>query len=88
MKLNELVNVQTLEAVQKAVQNSQKLLAAADFLADNSPEVLAAEQAVYELWKIDPKKAQALWEEAFPPAPKGVTPSFIHRKAMSEGLPS
>lgn len=53
---------------------------------EDSPEVIKAEEAVFELWKIDLAVAQTLWEESFSQAPKGVTPSFIRRRALAEGL--
>jgi hypothetical protein len=47
---------------------------------------LKAEDAVFELWKLDCAKAQELWEQHFTQAPKGVVPGFIHRKALQEGI--
>lgn len=86
MKLQDLVNVRTLDALSEALMKAQQALRRVNLDIEDSLEVIKAEEAVFELWKIDPAVAQSLWEEHFTQAPKGITPSFIRRRALAEGL--
>lgn len=44
------------------------------------------EEILYELWKHDRTKAITLYEKFCPYAVKGLSPSFIVRRAIKEGL--
>lgn len=88
MKLSDLIKVDTLDAVEVAASRARRLLSKADWQNEDCKFNAQAENAVYELWKIDHGMAQSMWEESFKEAPAGVTPSFIRRRALEEGIPA
>jgi hypothetical protein len=76
MKLSELI------------QNEAKvteLLKGTEWLAEDR-SVALAEEAIYELWKIDHAKAIELWEKHVPFAAKGILPEFIVHHAIRDGI--
>ncbi len=76
MKMSELLKSET---------NIKELLQTVRW-TEEGPKVDLAEQAIYELWKLDKKKAIELWEANVPFAPKGVIPGFIVHNAIRDGI--